>query len=118
MSNQIHDLKIYEEHFEAKLKGLKAWEIRLDDRGYSVGDTLRLCEIRSTPCAKPDMFEYTGRVIVSEIEYILRGHKGLGANYVVMSDRVISQLVNYYPNDALWCAAHLQKSAIKGAIYL
>jgi hypothetical protein len=85
--NQVHDLKIFEGYFEAKLKGLKPWELRIDDRGFAVGDTLRLREVRPVPYAARTV-EYTGRVIVSEVKFIFRGCDGLSADYVVMSDRV------------------------------
>jgi hypothetical protein len=85
--NRVHDLKITEEYFNAKLKGLKPWELRLDDRGFSVGDTLRLREVR-VASEPPYLLEYTGRIIIAEIIYILRGGKGLWDGYVVMSERI------------------------------
>ncbi|HEJ6927272.1 DUF3850 domain-containing protein [Serratia nevei] len=37
-----HDLKILPEHFAAVVSGEKKAEFRINDRGYAVGDLLRL----------------------------------------------------------------------------
>lgn len=78
-----HELKILPEYYEAKLRGLKPWELRKDDRNFEVGDTLREREflddlLTSRPC-------YTGRELVERITYILRGHEGLSPGYCLMS---------------------------------
>lgn len=39
-----HRLKTHPAPFEMVISGEKPFEIRKDDRGYSVGDTLTLCE--------------------------------------------------------------------------
>ena len=36
-----HNIKLMSEYARAKLKGLKPFEIRLDDRNYKVGDLIR-----------------------------------------------------------------------------
>jgi hypothetical protein len=43
----IHDLKCWPEPFAAILSGEKRHEIRRDDRGFKVGDVLRLREYRA-----------------------------------------------------------------------
>ena len=35
---KLHNLKIDLEAIDLKIRGVKNWEIRYDDRGYSVGD--------------------------------------------------------------------------------
>ena len=50
----IHDLKIWPEHFDAVVSGRKRFEVRVNDRGYEVGDTLHLREW------EPDEERYTG----------------------------------------------------------
>lgn len=79
-----HRLKTHPAPFEMVLSGEKPFEIRKDDRGYHVGDTLTLCEY--------DPFEnrFTGRehgVIVtciisapawipdSDFDYVIMGIK-------------------------------------------
>jgi hypothetical protein len=42
-----HKLKTWPEFFKAILAGDKTFEIRKDDRGFKVGDTLRLLEFDS-----------------------------------------------------------------------
>lgn len=77
----IHDLKIWPEHFVAHLSGRKTMEIRLDDRGFSEGDTLLLREW--------DLFSrsYTGRELTREVSFVTRGGDAvrLQAGYVVLS---------------------------------
>lgn len=56
-----HDLKTWPEPFQAVWIGVKKYEVRKDDRGYKVGDTLLLREW------SPETKEYTGRQIVAGV---------------------------------------------------
>ena len=38
----LHELKISPEYYDAVVNGIKPFEIRKNDRNYSVGDALRL----------------------------------------------------------------------------
>ena len=58
--------KILPEYFQAVADGTKTFELRKDDSDYKVGDFLELREWDA------DKGEYTGRVVVREITYILR----------------------------------------------
>ncbi len=58
-----HDLKTLPQYFEDVATGVKKFELRIDDRNYSVGDMFVLREWDS---------EYTGRYFVESIGYILR----------------------------------------------
>ncbi|ELT8921902.1 DUF3850 domain-containing protein [Enterococcus faecalis] len=60
----LHKLKINQEYFTPVLQGIKNFEIRFNDRNYSVGDTVLLREIES------ESKSYTGREIAVEIIYI------------------------------------------------
>lgn len=71
--SKLHDLKILKEYFDAKLAGIKPFEIRYNDRDFQVGDYLRLREIVPIPDTSPVMYEYTGRVLITEVLYILKG---------------------------------------------
>lgn len=71
-----HRLKIMPEYFEAVVEGRKTFELRKDDRGYAVGDTLVLCEW--------DGKEYTGREYRCRIGYMLEGYTGLSPGYAVL----------------------------------
>ncbi|EGO8793662.1 DUF3850 domain-containing protein [Enterococcus faecalis] len=61
-NDRIHHLKILPEYFEAIVSGDKCFEIRKNDRGYKVGDILRLNEYEDG--------KYTGNFHVAEITYI------------------------------------------------
>ena len=58
-----HNLKIKMEYFEAVLNGLKAFEIRYNDRNFKVFDYVYLNEV-------DDKFDFTGRSIKVKITYI------------------------------------------------
>ena len=85
---RIHELKTDSEVFKAVESGLKAYDIRYDDRGYEVADILRLRETRYTgeemKAGKP--LEYTGRIVDVEVLHILWGPiYGLAEGWVIMS---------------------------------
>lgn len=84
-----HELKTWEEPFEAVIEGRKHHEIRFDDRGYQEGDTLFLREY-----VKPEE-RYTGRAIEAEVTYLSRGPSwGLPDNMVVMSIELRSEVLH------------------------
>lgn len=94
--SKLHDLKILKEYFDAKLAGIKPFEIRYNDRDFQVGDYLRLREIVPTPGTSPVIHEYTGRVLITEVVYILRG-VGLQDGYVALGERPEDYLENDFP---------------------
>lgn len=60
-----HELKTLPQYYGAVLSGRKNFEIRKNDRGFRVGDTVRLREYEND--------EYTGRELVRKITYVLHG---------------------------------------------
>lgn len=87
-----HELKIDQQCFYDIEAGRKTFEIRKDDRGYVIGDTLLLCQTLSTgvEMANGAALQYTGREVMVEVLYIMRGScYGLLADYVVMSIRLV-----------------------------
>ncbi len=60
----IHELKIAPKYFEAVIQRDKMFELRKDDRGFSVNDTVVLREYQEGA--------YTGREVQRFIRYILR----------------------------------------------
>lgn len=85
---KTHALKTDPDVFRATLKGHKTFEIRLDDRGFEVGDCLQLHETQFTgekmKAGKP--LVYTGRMEFMFVNYILRGSAyGLKEGWVIMS---------------------------------
>ncbi len=82
-----HELKCWPEFFAPVLEGVKRFEIRKNDRGFCVGDTLLLCEWDKVS-------GYTGRQIEMEVTYILCGEPFVPAGYVCMSVSFMSYFVN------------------------
>lgn len=86
----VHELKTDPEVFDDVVKGVKTFEIRKDDRGFKVGDSLHL---RRTRYSGNDMkngnpLEYTGESYTVVVTYILRGPiYGLIDGWVIMSFR-------------------------------
>lgn len=82
-----HDLKVWPDYFDAIDSGEKPFEVRKNDRGFAVGDTLRLCEY------EPGHDRYTGREIERAVSYIISGDDpmgyafGLRTGFVVMGLR-------------------------------
>lgn len=83
-----HELKSWPDFFEAILNGSKAFELRVNDRDYAVGDLLWLKEWDDL------LQQYTGRQCFRRVTYILEGLgqqgsiqplKGLLRGYVIMS---------------------------------
>ena len=74
----IHELKIYPKYFEKVLDGTKTFEVRKNDRGFQVGDTVILKEF--------DNIKHSGREIQAEITYILGDEfYGVSEGYVVFA---------------------------------
>lgn len=87
-----HFVKCWPDEFRALEDGSKRFEFRKDDRDYKVGDLLRIAEW--TPFEEYDYQrsvvkgEYTGKELLMEITYALRGGRfGVPEGYVVMSVR-------------------------------
>ena len=74
----IHELKTYPKYFEETLKGNKAFECRLDDRGFQVSDIVVVREW--------DNIKYAGRGVSGKRKYILEdSFIGLKKGYVILS---------------------------------
>lgn len=104
-----HVLKTWPGPFAAVRDGLKTFEWRRDDRGYEVGDVLRLrewdpcCSVCGQECSSERMSHfalpsvatcnggrgargYTGEEIVARVMYVLRGPAfGVPDGFAVMS---------------------------------
>lgn len=79
-----HELKTWPGVFSAIKRGDKRFEYRYNDRGFHVGDRLRLREYN------PATGEYTGRELRVRVTYIARCPDfGIPDGYVVMSIYVL-----------------------------
>jgi hypothetical protein len=72
-----HDLKTWPDYFQAIADGAKTFEIRIDDRGFKVGDVLLLREWDHK------RFVYTGRSLRRRVTHVLRDF-GLEVDCVCM----------------------------------
>ncbi len=75
-----HELKTWPPFFADIVSGAKPFELRRDDRGYTVGDVLHLREW------DPATGDYTGRDVLREVSYIIRDAPdfGLMPGFVVL----------------------------------
>ena len=73
-----HELKIDVKYFEDVWKMIKPFEVRYNDRGYQVGDTLLLREY------DVENNSYTGRCCTMRITYILDDRRYLVPGYVIL----------------------------------
>lgn len=83
-----HELKTDPAVFAPVYTGEKTFEIRKNDRGFQVGDTLRLRETRFSgeEMAQGHPLEYTGREVSVQVKYILEGPVyGLEAGWCIMA---------------------------------
>ncbi|WP_330896218.1 ASCH/PUA domain-containing protein [Brevibacillus brevis] len=82
-ATEVHELKTWPEYFEAVMYGTKKAEIRKNDRGYKVGDTLLLREW------DPEEEEYTGRIVRRVITHVLADEQFLQPGKVMLSMALI-----------------------------
>ena len=75
----MHILKTINPYFNDVSNGLKDFEIRINDRNFKVGDTIKLVEY------EPYNTSINPRYLIKKIKYILNGGMyGLEANYVII----------------------------------
>lgn len=78
MKPRIHELKTVPPYFEEVATGRKTFEVRINDRGFKVGDKLILFEWKDG--------RYTHRHVKATISYILDdSFPGLTPGYVAMA---------------------------------
>lgn len=89
-----HELKTWPPYFEAVLEGRKTFEIRRDDRGFGVGDTLLLKEWDPRGSFTDFGGRYTLREIRCRVVYIVHGGQfGLSEHTCVMAIKLISSCI-------------------------
>jgi len=87
MDNAVttHELKIISEYFMEVKSGKKPFEVRVNDRGFNVGDVLILKEWL------PNEQKFSGREDVKIITYILDNEAYCKPGYVIMALKGIRQ---------------------------
>lgn len=79
--SRVHDLKTHPAPFDEVKAGRKRFEFRKDDRGFEVGDVLRLKEFLPEGHGFPHLPEgFTGREVLADVLYILRGPRAPPVN--------------------------------------
>lgn len=83
---KVHELKILPEYYKAIMHKRKSFELRKDDRGFEVGDRLRLRKYDPSLNSSGEPCGYTGEAIVATITYILRDvpQYGLCEGYAIL----------------------------------
>ncbi len=84
--NTTHELKTDPAPFSAVYDGIKTFEIRLNDRGFKVGDKLLLRETQHSGEAMKGgaPLAYTGREITKTVSHVLAGY-GLADGWCCLS---------------------------------
>ena len=81
----IHELKTWSEFMIDVATGKKPFEVRKNDRNYTVEDTLLL------RAWDKERNQYTGYYIDAEITYVLHGGQfGIEEGYVVLGIKIIN----------------------------
>lgn len=75
----IHELKTCPEYFDKVLEGVKTFEFRFNDRGYSEGDVLVLQEYELTTR------RYTGRTAKFRVGCVLHEFNDIVNGWIIMS---------------------------------
>lgn len=74
--HKTHEVKIASSYYEDIISGKKKFELRKNDRGYKVGDSLKMLEF--------DEGKHTGRTIDADIIYMLEDYTGLEEGYCIL----------------------------------
>lgn len=71
-----HELKILPEYYNQVIVGNKNWELRKNDRCFKVGDLIVIREW---------VEDYTGRLLVGHVKFILENYAGIESGYCILS---------------------------------
>ena len=74
--SRIHEIKLAAEFWDDVWCGRKKFELRKNDREYQTGDKLVMREYAND--------NYTGRVIKTNIIYMLEDYPGLAEGYAIL----------------------------------
>ena len=79
-AHKVHDIKIAASYYGDVVSGKKRFELRKNDRGYKVGDSLKMLEFKDG--------KHTGRTIDADIIYMLEDYTGLAEGYCILGIEV------------------------------
>ena len=87
-----HSLKCHPVPFQALWDGLKPYEVRHNDRGFEVGDTLILSELTPPGEWEPVSETCTGRTVTARVTYMTKGGEwGLNPPLCVLGLKVLAR---------------------------
>lgn len=98
---KIHDLKTWPASFDAMWRGVKAYELRNDDRGFAIGDVLVLREWvpvhQQTERGMGDPLDgtFTGREIRARVTFKTEAEgpfRGLEKGFAILGIEVLEKL--------------------------
>lgn len=75
---RVHELKTIQPFFDDVARGIKTFEIRLNDRGFQAGDILLLREWDE------DADKFGQRIVVRTVAYVLQDERFLQPGYCCM----------------------------------
>lgn len=78
---KVHQIRIGTTFFEDVCNGVKTFELRKNDRGYTKGDILEMMEFTNG--------KYTGRSVKVHVTYILEDFTGLKEDYCIMAIKIM-----------------------------
>lgn len=85
-----HDLKIWPRFFEEVITGVKACQLRQNDRNFQIGDSLKLQEY-----VKEKQL-YTGRETTVLVTDVIQDCDGLVPGYCILSVKLpVNNLMNF-----------------------
>lgn len=119
-----HELKTWTPYFQQVCDGLKKFELRKNDRGFKVGDTLLLKEWKPSGYSdvSPNKMEgeYTGREILVKVTYLFQDKSGTGwisSDYCIMGIEPVSpsntETATLAIQDTIGRMGELEKASIK-----
>lgn len=80
-AEKVHYIRLAATYFDDVAAGVKTFELRKNDRGYKTGDVLEMAEFKDG--------RNTGRMIRSEVTYMLEGYTGLTDGYCILGIKVL-----------------------------
>jgi len=106
LKTKFHELKITPKYFRYVKWGIKKFELRKNDRGYEVGDYVKLREYNGE--------SYSGEFLWIKITYILDFEEGkefgLSPGYCILGFKIKRRWKNYEMGRIKWLTISKQRS--------
>lgn len=114
----IIELKTWPQYYTAVKKGTKTFEVRNNDRNFTVGDILLLKEY--IPAREHGIGGYTGGYTGDEtkveVTYVLKDYEPLNSEYVVLGIKIVSEPTKEKMELGFKVSKEMIKNALNSAI--